>query len=271
MSKPAAVIDGEVEEDPKVGKAVVTKRKTDVAVAAPASESATVLSMLQTIMTDPTVSIERVNQAFEFYQRVDAAQAKKAFDAAMAAAKAEFEPIIKKHAVSFGKGENATSYKHEDLADISAAVDPILAAHGLNTRFRASSKINEPITVTCIVTHQQGYSEETTLSAGADGSGGKNSIQQLGSTLTYLQRYTKRLALGLAPARDDDGAQADAKADEFITEAQSTALRADLDALGADIAGYCQHIGVDAITKIPVAKYARALEAVNAKRRKIGK
>ena len=266
MSKPAAVIDGEV-EDPKVSKAVATKRKTDVAVAAPASESATVLSMLQTIMTDPTVSIERVNQAFEFYQRVDAAQAKKAFDAAMAAAKAEFEPIIKKRAVSFGKGDNKTEYKHEDLADISAAVDPILAAHGLNTRFRASSKINEPITVTCIVTHQQGYSEETTLSAGADGSGGKNSIQQLGSTLTYLQRYTKRLALGLAPARDDDGAKADAASEAFITEAQANEIRADLDTLKIDIEKFCWTLEVDGLAKIPVNKLAAANILINARRR----
>ncbi len=118
------------------------------------------LAMVARIMTDPTLPIERVNAAFDFYQKVSAEAARKAFDAAMADAKAEFTPIVKRHLVDYGEGAKKTTYKHEDLADIDEAVDPILAKHGLSTRYRATSNINEPISVTCVVTHRQGHFEE---------------------------------------------------------------------------------------------------------------
>jgi hypothetical protein len=34
---------------------------------------------------------------------------------------------------------------------------------------------------------------------------GKNSLQAIASTTTYLQRYTLKLALGLSVSHDDDG------------------------------------------------------------------
>ena len=46
------------------------------------------------------------------------------------------------------------------------------------------------------------------MSAPADSSGSKNPVQQIGSTMTYLQRYTLIGALGLTTAdKDDDGRQ----------------------------------------------------------------
>lgn len=252
-------------------KAVAKRVETEVQVESSApppalrSESATILSMLQTIMTDPTVSIERVNQAFDFYQRVEAAQAKKAFDAAMADAKAEFEPIVKRHEVAFGEGKNRTSYKHEDLADISAAVDPSLAKYGLNVRHRATSNPNEPIRVTCIVTHRMGYSEETTLSAGADGSGGKNSIQSIGSTLTYLQRYTKRLALGLAVGRDNDGKDADIKPSDTITDEQEAQIREAIEATGTELSSFASYFKIEKLSDLKAVDFTRAITALNKK------
>ena len=41
-----------------------------------------------------------------------------------------------------------------------------------------------------------------------DNSGSKNSIQAIGSTTTYLQRYTLFSILGLAAGEDDDGSAA---------------------------------------------------------------
>ena len=45
-----------------------------------------------------------------------------------------------------------------------------------------------------------------TMAAGPDGSGGKNAIQAIGSTVSYLERYTLLAATGLATEdQDDDG------------------------------------------------------------------
>jgi hypothetical protein len=61
------------------------------------------------------------------------------------------------------------------------------------------------VTVSCIISHRAGHSEENSLSARHDTSGNKNPIQALGSAVTYLQRYTLKAAVGVAAAADDDG------------------------------------------------------------------
>ena len=55
-----------------------------------------------------------------------------------------------------------------------------------------------------------GHSESTVLEAAPDSSGKKNAIQQVASTVTYLQRYTLLAACGLATKdmEDDDCAGA---------------------------------------------------------------
>jgi hypothetical protein len=238
--------------------------------AAPAPATAPVPSLpaiLQGVMSDPNASIERLNAAFDFYQRMEAAAARKAFETAMADAKAEFEPIVKRHLVGFeNKGGGSTSYKHEDLADIEAAVKPALAGHGLSYRFRGTSKPNEPVSVTCIITHRDGHFEETTLSAGADGSGGKNSIQGIGSTITYLQRYTLKLALGLAAGRDDDGhAAGETKPIERITEQQAKELEALATKANTDLQVIYEHFKVAVLSDLTPAQFKTATNKLNTK------
>ncbi len=168
------------------------------------SEGDKVLNMIDRVLANPELPVEKLEQMFDLYQKVQASEARKAYDAAMAAAKAKLPVIKKNRTVSYGEGTKKTEYDHEDLGGIASIVDPVLAEFGLSYRFRTSSNPNEPVRVTCIIAHEKGYYEETTLSAGADSSGGKNAIQAIGSTVTYLQRYTLKAALGLAAAKDDD-------------------------------------------------------------------
>lgn len=265
----------EAKSDPvpkKTALKAVAKRVEAVAAPVPATtDTAAILGMIERIMVDPNASVERANQAFEFYQRVQADQAKRAFSAAMVDAKAKFTPIVKRHLVEYGednRDKKKTSYKHEDLADISAMVDPVLAEFGLSFRHRATSNLNEPIKVTCVIEHRLGYSEETTLTAGSDGSGGKNAIQAIGSTLTYLQRYTLRIALGLATGRDDDGKAAGGAPEdnETISEDQLTELIALADEVGADKAKFCAWAKIESFAEIRKCKFAEAKKAIEAKR-----
>ena len=102
---------------------------------------------------------ETLAQMMALQERWEANQARKAFDEAMSAAKAEIPVIFKNKTVDFTSAKGRTNYRHEDLAGIARTVDPILSKHGLSYRFRTSSNPNEPVTVTCVVTHRQGHSE----------------------------------------------------------------------------------------------------------------
>jgi hypothetical protein len=92
-----------------------------------------------------------------------------------------------------------------------------------------------------------GHSEETTLRAIPDTSGSKNSIQAIGSTVTYLQRYTLLAAVGMAAAgMDNDGRAADEEQKPKISEARVVECLSwikeapDLVALQRKFVGACQ-------------------------------
>lgn len=148
-------------------------------------------------------SVETLEKLMALQERWEANNARKAFDAAMAAARQELPEIIKGRVVDFTSSKGRTHYRYEDLAIISETVSPILAKHGLSFRWRTSQE-GDRVRVTCVVSHREGHSDETSLDAGQDHSGNKNPIQAIGSTVTYLQRYTLKAALGLAAGPDTD-------------------------------------------------------------------
>ena len=161
-------------------------------------------------------------------ERWQANQGRAEFSRAMSAAKAEIGPILKTREVDFTTVKGRTNYQYEDLGQISKQIDPILSKHGLSYRFR-TEVTDGTIIVTCIVEHRDGHSEQTSLPGKADDTGNKNSIQAVGSTVTYLQRYTLKAALGLAATKDDDASSPPAVDNTPITAEQLQSLRAALD------------------------------------------
>ena len=149
-------------------------------------------------------NIEVVTKLMDLQERAEAAQARREFDAAFAAVKAKVGIIRKTGKANYGL--------YADLADIARALDPAIAEHGLSYRFR-SQRIGNELLMTCVVCHRAGHFEENSLPSPLDMSGSKNPVQAVGSTSTYLQRYTLIQAFGLAASvngdiHDDDGAGA---------------------------------------------------------------
>lgn len=222
-------------------------------------------------------SIEVVEKLMALHERWEANQARKSFDAAMSAAKAEIPVIVKNRRVGYEhkSGDGVTEYSHEDLGQIARTVDPILTKYGLSYRFRTTSNPNEPVSVTCIVAHRDGHSEENTLTAGRDDSGKKNTIQAVGSTITYLQRYTLKAALGLAAAADDDAKSAEPP--DTINEQQALDLNDLIDAAIEEVGGNApkvfrpnllKYLRVESLNDLPARDYQKAVAAINSARPK---
>lgn len=199
----------------------------------------------------------------DLQERHERNQARKAFDAALAAAKAEIPVILKNREVDFTSQKGRTHYKHEDLAGIARIVDPILGRHGLSYRFRTTAELNAPVVVTCVISHRDGHSEENSLPGPRDDTGNKNSLQQIGSTLTYLQRYTLKAALGLAASADDDGKSA---GDEGpVTDEQSETLRAKIVEVAADLPRFLKTFGIETLADMPASRFDEAMRKLAAK------
>jgi hypothetical protein len=126
---------------------------------------------------------------------------------ALQAFKANPPDINKTKKVEFANSKGAnTVYHHAQLDIVNDILRPALGKHGLTLEWKTADS-NGRITVSAVLTHAEGHSEEiSTLSGPADTSGGKNNVQAIGSTTTYLQRYTALAGLGLvSKGQDDDG------------------------------------------------------------------
>lgn len=240
------------------------------------SETSAVLSMIERVARDPAVNMDKMMQLMEWRKEMVADQRRAEFDEAMAAAKAEIPVINKNREVDFTSTKGRTNYKYEDLAEIARVVSPILAKQGLSYRYRVTSNINEPVTVTCIVSHRAGHFEEVTLSGGRDESGNKNSIQAVASTLTYLQRMTLKAALGLAASDDDDARSSDQPVEQHapppgsITAEQAAEIREALEAKGASEKSFLQWAKQKRIEHIPADLFESCMDGI-ASFKRVGK
>ena len=156
---------------------------------------------LVSIAVQQNADMDKLEKLMQLQEKWEANQARKLFVAAMTKFKANPPEILKQTKVSYGN----TSYDHASLDHVADAINKGLSQHGLFASW-SQTQAESLIKVICKITHEGGHSEETSLTAASDLSGGKNAIQGLGSTLTYLQRYTILALTGLAAkGMDDDG------------------------------------------------------------------
>lgn len=184
-------------------------------------------------------------------------EAKKAYHAAMASFKENPPQIDKDKHVSYGN----TKYNHASLANVVEKISAELSKHGLSASW--TTKQNGVIEVTCKITHVKGHSEETSISAPSDKSGSKNDIQAIGSTITYLQRYTLLALTGLATQDTDDDAQGVA---EFIGEKEANQIVDLLAEKNITLVSFLKFMNVDKLEKIHKGDFQKAVIAIQNKK-----
>jgi hypothetical protein len=163
-------------------------------------------SQLIALAIDRQADPDTLSKLLDLQERYEAGQARKLYVLAMTAFKRESPAVMKKTAeVDFTSTKGRTAYNYANLGSIVQEVTTIMSKHGLSASWETRQESNGNISVTCHITHSAGHRESVTLAGPPDDSGNKNRIQAVGSTVTYLQRYTLLAALGLATGDDDDG------------------------------------------------------------------
>lgn len=156
--------------------------------------------------------VDELDKLITLADRLRAIAAQQAFTAAMVEFKKN-PPTIEKtrNASVSSKREGAKdanyAYKYANLADVCNAIVRQLASLGI-THKHTFNQDGTGVTIKCTLTHLMGHSESAQLTAHGDSSGGKNGLQGIGSTITFLERYTLLGVCGLAldDEYDDDGA-----------------------------------------------------------------
>ena len=147
---------------------------------------ADVLSMA---MTRPNTDLDQLERLMALQREWEANEARKAFSVAFALFKANAPEIEKDAHVHFkGKdGKADTDYRHASLGNVTNVIATALGECGLSHSFDLTQG-EQGITCTCKLRHELGHEETLTMTAPADQSGGKNTIQAIASTFSYLQR-----------------------------------------------------------------------------------
>ena len=211
-------------------------------------------------------TIEQLEKFMALKERNEANEAKKAYNAAMASFKADPPKIEKDKTVGYSAGGGRVGYKHASLYNVTQKINAALSAWGLSATW-ATKQEGKQIAVTCTITHKFGHSESTTLSAEADNTGSKNGIQAIGSTITYLERYTLLALTGLATFEQDDDGQAAVTA--FIDEKELNQILDLIAEKEANITKFLAYLKIEALEKMPKAMYTKAIAALQAKTKKV--
>ena len=222
--------------------------------------SVTPMSMLQ-IAVQRGATMDELTKLMDLQERWEKTEARKAFVVALNAFKADPPEVLKTTKVAFGN----TKYTHASLEGASEIIGAALAKHAISHRWDVD-QADGKIKVTCILTHALGHSESVTMEATPDTSGSKNSIQAIGSAVSYLQRYTLFTASGIAPKNaDDDGRggggvhemDARVKAD-FLAQINALKDKKAAEVLWAGIAAECTKAGdVPAYNELKAALSAK--------------
>jgi len=189
----------------KKGKKTIPVENTEVAISKPNP-----LDLIN-LALEKGLDIEKLSRLFDLQERWEKKEAEKEFNAAFARFQSSCPEIKKTKKADFAtKTGGRMSYSYVPLNEICKQIKLPMSNNGLSYRWEFQ-EAGALIECTCIISHISGHSKTSKLSAPKDDSGAKNVIQQIGSTHTYLQRYSLIGALGISSADpDNDGKSAKA-------------------------------------------------------------
>lgn len=194
---------------------ITDRRSMTVLAEQPAPVASTAVDvLLNAIQRHPDMDLAKLEKLMDLAERWRAAEAKRAFIAAKAAFKKNMPDVIK-DMLNKQYGSDYSS-----LANLVNKTNRYLGEYGLEASWRPEPDYSNGIVVKCILQHVDGHQEEVTLKGPPDTSGQKNPLQQIKSTLTYLEGATFQAITGVvarSACADDDGNGAGKNAKPEVT------------------------------------------------------
>ena len=222
-----------------------------------ANVSVTPMQMLQ-VAVEKGHGLDQIEKLMELERRWKDDRAREAYYLALA----EF----KKKPITVTKDKKNTQYNsmYTTIGNLVNTVNAAMAPFGLNARWSLDQ--SDGITVTCILSHTLGHSESVSMSGPPDESGSKNQLQQIKSTITYLELTTFQAVTGVVSQDanlDDDGSGAA----ETISADQIKDLEALISEVGAKKAAFLKTCQIDKLENLPVHMFKGAVARLEQKRK----
>ena len=240
-----------------------TEQNMPTVAPAPAEAATSLLQVIERVAMNPHADLDKMKQLLDMRNGEMAREAIMAFNAAMAEAQREMEPVAR------DAKNQQTNSNYARLEAIARAITPIRAKHGFAASFGTDDCPHGGfMRVTCELSHNAGHSKHFHAdipidSAGMAGKVNKTPTHAFGSTMSYGRRYLTLMIFDIA-TEDDDGNRAGSGT--VISDEQATDLLNLINEVGADKAKFLAYMRVDSIADIPVAKLGGAIAKLEAKR-----
>ena len=213
------------------------------------------------IAVSQNADLDKLEKLMELQERWENREAGKAYVKAMSDFHAVSPVVIQ------DKTNKQYGSKYVSSGNLVNTVNPVLSKFGLSCHWDIDQSTPSLIAVSCVLTHELGHSESVTMCAPPDGSGSKNPIQQIKSTITYLKIVTFESVTGLASSDanlDDDGKAAGT---QIITGNQARDLQAVLEESDS-VDKFLKAYQIEKLEDLPADMYGKAIKAAEEKRKK---
>jgi hypothetical protein len=169
------------------------------------TEASSILAVIERAARSPDVDMDKMERLLNMHERIVERQAKAAYSAALSKMQPELPIIAERGGIKNKYGEVQSTYALWE--DIVGVIMPILSRHGFALSFRTGN-FEGGVSVTGVLSHELGHTEQTEIKLPIDGSGSKNAVQAVGSSTSYGKRYTSAALLNLRTGDPDDDGKA---------------------------------------------------------------
>lgn len=238
------------------------------------SESAQLMQMIRDMAANPNADVDKMTALLNFKREVLKDQHEIEFNQALARLLKKLPRIKKDGVVEYAvdkarpDGPKKKAFNFATWENVDSVIRPLLEEEGFILSFDSVMKEGGGAVITGTLLHSSGHSRSSSIPLGLDGSGGKNNLQGMGSTLSYGKRYTTFMLLNIVTeGEDDDGVRGGMV---FIDEKSVTAINELLEETKADKSRFLQMMEVAEVENILAKDYSVAMNALISKRKKIG-
>ena len=250
------------------------------AMTAPVGSDPELLKMIAALARDKDADVDKFDRLLALRDRDRDREAKRLFDFALARMQPHIPVVSRRGTIEIrAKGPSGErdgkilqSSKYALWEDINEAIKPILGDHGFGLSFRSGDHEGK-IKVTGILSHEAGHREETSIILQHDSTGSKNTVQAVGSTVSYGKRYTAGMLLNITSrGEDDDGEKGGGDplvVGDPLTDAQATEVVELAAAVGCPGKTLLKRLNetkpdghpvIEALEDVPGSRFAECLE-----------
>jgi hypothetical protein len=179
----------------------------------PSDAPSTVLALIESVALDHSDNVEKLERVMAMYERLKAKEAELAYNAAKGRILKKLAGIniVKNrsvlHEIDKGKLKKGVfeAFNYAPLEEIDKHLRPLLAEEDMDLSYSAEPGEGGNILIRGRLKHLPGgHHEDFFMPAPPDTTGGKSSVQAVGSTNSFLRRYVVCNIFNIVVVGDDD-------------------------------------------------------------------